>query len=137
MHHSAKTHGNGNASRKSEALMWCMPGVLIRCFTYLAAKHHSIPHAEVCAGATNHAILPFLLYLYTLKRSDVSTPTFVLKAALHGLHRDKAALAEQALQKSLELQQGKAASDVSAEASDASQQVFLHTKQSLQHMLNH
>ena len=65
-----------------------------------------------------------------LKRSYVSTPTRVLKAALHGVHREKAALAEQVLQKSLELQQAKAAGGVSAEASNASEQVPLRTAHS-------
>lgn len=73
-----------------------------------------------------------------LKRSDASTPTYVLKAALHGVHREKAALAEQVLQRSLELQQAKAAGGVSAEASNASQQVLLHTNfHSMQDMLCH
>lgn len=62
-----------------------------------------------------------------LKRLDASTTAFVLRTALHGVHREKAALAEQVLQKSLQLQQAKAVSGVSAEASDASQQVPLHT----------
>ena len=63
----------------------------------------------------------------------------MLKAALHGVHREKAALAEQVLQKSLELQQAKAAGGVPAEASNASEQVpFAYsTFHSMQNMLAH
>lgn len=43
------------------------------------------------------------------------------------MHREKAALAEQVLQKSLDLQQAKPGGSVSAEASSASEQVLLQT----------
>lgn len=82
--------------------------------------------------------VPFLSLLCTRKRFNVNMNSSVLKASMHIVCREKATLAEQVLQKSLEMQQAKAAAGVSPEASNASEQVLLHSNvHSMQDVLYH